>query len=439
MYQIERGTTVVQSQRKLTALFRRWPWVHRNVLFLGLTSLFTDISSEMVSTILPLYLVFTLHLAPLQFGILDGLYQGASIFVRVAGGFVADRWQRYKEVATLGYGLSAVCKLGFLLVGGIWTALATVILVDRTGKGIRTAPRDALISLSSPADTLATAFGVHRMLDTAGAMLGPLVAFGLLLLVPESFDTIFVVSFCIALIGLGVLVLFVENRPTSSEVSTESSAVSLRAAAGLLRLPRFRPLALVGAMLGLFTISDGFLYLGIQRRLDFNVGYLPLLYVFTALIYMLLAVPVGRLADRIGRGRVFIAGYGLLLCVYLSLLLPVLGIGELFAYMLLIGVYYAATEGVMMALVSASLPKLLRTSGIAIFTTMTGLARLLASILFGLLWTVWTIDGAVVTFAGALIVALAGAVVVFTRLGRAKISAATCALKSSRRCRGCGH
>ena len=115
---------------------------------------------------------------------IDGIYQGASALVRVAAGFAGDRWRRHKEVATLGYGLSAVCKLGFLAVGSATGGLAALIFADRTGKGIRTAPRDALISLSSPRAQLGTAFGVHRAMDTAGAMLGPLVAFGLLLLGP---------------------------------------------------------------------------------------------------------------------------------------------------------------------------------------------------------------------------------------------------------------
>src|SRR6266851_6173866 len=128
--------------------------VSRNVVNLGLTSLFTDISSEMISTILPLYLVFYLRLSPLEYGFVDGLYQGASAPVRVFSGYAADRWQRYKEVAALGYALSAVSKLAMLAVGPAWTALAAIVLIDRTGKGIRTAPRDALISLSSKREAL---------------------------------------------------------------------------------------------------------------------------------------------------------------------------------------------------------------------------------------------------------------------------------------------
>src|SRR5262249_16056464 len=159
-------------------------------LFLGLTSLFTDVSSEMVSTILPLYLVLYLQFTPLQFGIIDGLYQGAAVIVRVASGLVADRWRWPKTVAATASRLSALCKLGLLAVGSLWAGLVAVIVIDRTGKGIRTAPRDALISLSTPPEQLGMAFGVHRALDTMGAMIGPLLAFGLLALAPGAFDSV---------------------------------------------------------------------------------------------------------------------------------------------------------------------------------------------------------------------------------------------------------
>jgi MFS family permease len=366
----------------------------------------------MVSTILPLYLVFILHLTPLEFGIVDGLYQGAAVLVRLLSGLVADRWHHHKEVAAAGYALSAVCKLGFLVVGGAWTALVGIVLLDRTGKGIRTAPRDALISLSSPRQALATAFGVQRALDTAGAMLGPVVAFGLLALAPDAFDAIFMVSFCTALIGLGVLSFFVENRPVvgALEAGQARRAVSLSAAAGLLRAPRFRVLVLIGTALSLATMSDGLFYLGLQRRLHFSVGFFPLLYVATALIYMLLAVPIGWLTNRLGRGQVFIGGYALLLLVYTSLVLPAIGLLEVVVYLVLFGAYYAATDGVLMALASAVLPPDLRTSGLALLTTATSLARLLASVLFGLLWTWWGMEAAVMWFGAA----LAGAITVTT-------------------------
>ena len=378
------------------------PSVARNVVLLGLVSLFTDISSEMVTTILPLYLVYTLGFSPLQFGIVDGLQQGAAALVRVLGGFAADRTRRHKEVAGIGYGLSALARVGLLFASSV-SALGAIVFVDRTGKGIRTAPRDALISLSSEPDSLGTAFGVHRALDTAGAMIGPLIAFGLLWLAPGDFDAVFVVSLCAALVGLALLFLLVENRPVPV---ADAAHVSLRAAARLLGRRRFATLAAVGGALALFTVSDGFLFLALQRHLDFEQRLLPLLFVGTAGAFMLLAIPVGRIADRVGRGRVFVAGYLPLLIAYALLLVPSFGSGEIVLYLALLGLYYAATDGVLMALASATLPPALRGSGLALVVTGVSLGRLLASILFGTIWAWQDVDAAITAFAVGLVVAM---------------------------------
>ena len=183
------------------------------MILLGLTSMFTDISSEMVTTILPIYLVFTLGMTPLQFGVIDGIQQGGAVArPRGFSGFAADRFGRYKEVAVVGYGLSAVCRIGLLLVGRSWALIGGLVFLDRTGKGIRTAPRDALISLTTPKRELGTAFGVHRALDTAGAMIGPLLAFVLLVLAPQRLPPdLRRVASASRLIGLAILVLFVRE------------------------------------------------------------------------------------------------------------------------------------------------------------------------------------------------------------------------------------
>jgi MFS family permease len=301
--------------------------------------------------------------------------------------------------------------------------LSGIVLLDRIGKGIRTAPRDALISLSSSRATLGTAFGVHRALDTAGAMLGPLAAFSILAIAPRAFDAVFVVSFCVALIGVSLLFLFVENRtpradapePQAKEIPAKDR-VRLRDALGLLGVRRFQMLIVLGTLLALFTVSDGFLYLAMQDHLHFDEHYLPLLYTGSALAYMLLAVPLGRLADRIGPARVFLAGYAVLLPVYGTLLLPNIGMAALPIYLLLVGTYYAATDGVLMALASSMLPADLYGSGLALLVTATSLARLLASVMVGAIWTWVGIDTALLVFGIGLGCAMLLAAFMFGRM-----------------------
>jgi MFS family permease len=415
MYQIENTGYLVRERTKSTA--GRRPRVARNVVLLGLVSLLTDISAEMVTTVLPLYLVVTLGMSPLSFGIIDGLYQGASAIVRIASGLVADRWRRHKEVAAAGYGLSALSKLGLLAAGSATGGIAAAILVDRTGKGIRTSPRDAMISLSSSPATVAVAFGVHRAMDTAGAMIGPLIAFAMLSLAPGAFDAIFIVSFCFAVLGLAVLVTFVDGRPGRQREVTQAAARAITPAdaARLLARPDFRRLVIAGSALAIATISDAFLYLGLQRKLDFDTSLFPLLFVGTAVAFMVLAVPVGRLADRFGRVRVFLAGHVLLLAAYTALLLPSLGPLALFAYLGVFGAYYAATDGVLMAAASGRLPESLRATGMGVLVTFTSLGRLAGAIAFGALWTLAGLQTAVMIFGTALALGIVGAAVVLRR------------------------
>ena len=379
--------------------------VGRTVVLLGFTSMFTDVSSEMVNAVLPIYLTMLIGLTPVQFGIVDGLYQGVTSFVQLAGGYVADRWRRYKEVAEAGYGISAICKLGLLLAGSAYGWITAVVAIDRTGKGIRTAPRDALISFSTPAPALGRAFGVHRAMDTVGAMAGPLIAFAILATMPRRFDTVFVVSFCFAVVGLAVLVLFVRN-PGIVEAPVGPERVSPLAALKELRGGRVPAVAAAGMLLSVATVSDGFVYLALQRRVEMNASVFPLLFVGTALVYLLLAAPVGRLADRVGRAKVYLTGYGLLLGVSALLLLPSPGPAGLVACLVLLGGYYAATDGVLAALAATFLPERLRTTGLALVATGVALAKLVASVGFGALWTWFGPEAAVAVFMGLLAVSL---------------------------------
>ena len=382
--------------------------VGRNVVFLGLTSLFTDVSSEMVNSVLPLYLTYALRWTPLQFGLFDGIYQAMSAVLRGVGGSIADRRRRYKEVAAVGYAVSAACKLGLLAAGNAWAASTAVLFTDRIGKGIRTAPRDALISFSSRREDLAWVFGVHRAFDTVGVMVGPFVAFVLLTVAPGAFDAVFVTSFCVAVVGLAVLLLFVENRRPLETGVVAVAPSSSGTVSTLLRIGGFRSLVVAGSVLGLATVGDNLVYLTLQRRVDLRIGFFPLLFVATASVYMVLAAPLGRLADRVGRVRVLLGGYVLLVCVYAVLLSGGTGLATVGLCLALFGGYFAATDGVLMAIASSMVPVELRSSGLALLTTVVACSRALASVVFGGLWNWRGSSFALWWFLAGLVVALLG-------------------------------
>ena len=378
-------------------------WLSRassTVWLLGFTSLFTDISSEMVASVLPMYLVLHVGLTPLAFGVVDGLYQGVAALVRLAAGVFADRWQRHKELAVLGYGLSAVCRIVMLGAGTTWT-FATVIAVDRIGKGIRTAPRDALISLRSARCSIATAFGVHRALDAVGAMLGPVFAFLLLASLPGAYDVLFVASFAVAVIGVAVLVLFVPAA--SGERAPAEPPVSFRSMAADARGTRLRALLIAAFLLGLPTISDAFLYLSLQEQLHIGAAAFPLFYVIASLFTSLFSVPCGRAADRFGGIAVLLGGYCLLGAVYVTLLLlPDTTMVTALVPLALLGGYYAATDGVLAAVTASVLPSKHTGSGLALVATAANVSRLLSSVAFGWLWSVAGIRPATMWYAVAL-------------------------------------
>jgi MFS family permease len=395
--------------------------IPRTVWLLGLVSCFTDISSEMVSSILPVYLFVHLQLSAVQFGVIDGLYQGVTALARLASGVVADRWRQYKLVATLGYVLSAICKIGLLATGSAWTAVAAVLSADRLGKGIRTAPRDALISLATRPQDLGSAFGVHRALDTVGVLVGPLLAFWILSSMPNRYDAIFVVSFAIALIGIAALVLLVDDR--TGDVSGERRlTVDLPS---LVRNRSFVAITSVAALTSFVVVSDAFLYLLLQWKRGSGAESIPLLYAGTATAYLVLAAPLGRLADRVGRSRVFVIGQACMVLVYAGVAMLDVGLWTLGLVLLLHGAYYAATDGVIAALISSETPSAARASGLATLNTATSLTRLAGSVIVGVIWS-WRGPGTVVTIAlmGAVATMIASAIVL-KGTGRKPIEAGT--------------
>jgi MFS family permease len=373
--------------------------IHRNVWFLGLTSLLTDMSSEMVVAVLPVYALYFLHVTPATFGVIDGLQQGGASLVKLIAGFATDRTRRYKTIAASGYGASLVSRLGLVLAGPSAVWLTPLVALDRIGKGIRTAPRDAIISLSVERAALGTAFGVHRTLDTIGALLGPLLGFAILLQIRDGYDVVFVISVALAAIAVAVLVTFVRS-PAAPALDTPAEPLEIP------RDARFTRVAASAALLGLATVSDSFVYLSIQRLLEFPIEYLPLLYVATPGVYLSLATPVGRIADRFGSARVVIAGYLAMLALYVILGsgMPPMVVGVI--AVILLGVFYAATDGVFAALASAVVPAERRAAGLAAVSTANDVGRMFASVMFGWLWSSGATADALQHFQIGLVVAL---------------------------------
>jgi MFS family permease len=377
---------------------------------LGISSMLADISAEMVVSILPMYLFGVLQLSPLMVGFLDGIYQGGAALARIATAMLADGRLGARRVALWGYGLSASSRLLLastsLLATGFLGAMAALV-TDRLGKGIRTSPRDALIAQSVPREHLGLAFGVHRRLDAAGALLGPLLAAGLLWWLPMRFEVVFLAAAVVALPGMWVFWRSTAaSRPPPAEAGPSPQGMW-----ALMRTPWFaQALGLVGAT-SLFAISDGLFYASVQRGVDLSPEYFPLLSVVSALGFLIAASPLGRLADRIGALKVYLAGNVCLAVTYL-----VWGLGGItsapvaIAMVLSIGIYYAATDGVIVAAVAAALAPEVRTRGLALLATAIGGAKFLSSLLFGALWTHFSVTTATLVFAAGLVLSVAAAV-----------------------------
>jgi len=360
------------------------------VISLGVVSLLTDISTESVSAILPLYVTSVLGLSTVAYGVLDGLYQGVSAIVRIGAGWAADQGNQPKWVAFFGYGLSAIARIGLLLATS-FGALAAVLTADRLGKGIRTAPRDSLITAASKPNNLAASFGVHRALDNTGAAIGPLLAFVILLLIPNGFSTVFVVSLAFALVGVAVLGIIVPNRGSNARAEPAAPGGEPRGSRRRIRWrelnnPGLKRLLLAAGMLGVLTIGDGFIYLVLQDRSAFAAQYFPLLYVGTNVAFLIFAVPIGKFADRFGRARTFVFGHVFLLAAYVSASLPVTGAAITILCLVLLGGFYAATDGILSVLATQFTTSDTRATSIAAAQTVVALSRFVAAAGFGILW-----------------------------------------------------
>jgi MFS family permease len=353
----------------------------RNVILLGVVSFFADVSSEMAYPFIPIFLTGVLGAPVAAVGAIEGIAESTASLMKLASGWWSDRVHRRVPLVIAGYGLAAVAKV-LLALAAAWPFVLFARFVDRFGKGLRGSPRDALIGDSAPPELRGRAFGLHRSMDTAGAVLGPLLALAMASALNDDLRTVFLIA---AIPGfLGVLALFLVREPRRIERSAASTAPS-EALPIVGRMPR--PLLLFIAASLVFALgnsSDVFLLLR-ARDLGMSTTLVVLAYVVYNFVYMLGAYPIGILSDRIGRRGVFVAGLAAFALTYLgfALITSQTLVWPLFA---LYGLYMAATDGVGKALITDIAPTERRASAIGLHGMITGLGTLAASVLAGQLW-----------------------------------------------------
>ncbi len=376
-----------------------WRQIPRGVWTLGFVSMFMDTSSEMIHALLPIYLVTVLGTSTTVVGLIEGIAEATASITKVFSGALSDWLGRRKLLAAIGYGLAAFTKPVFPLATTVgWVVAARFI--DRVGKGIRGAPRDALVADIAPKELRGASFGLRQSLDTVGAFLGPLIAIGLMAATADDFRLVFWIAVIPAFLSFGLIAFGVEEpaRPASKkkpQVPRIADIPGLGAA--------FWIMVAVAAVLTLARFSEAFLILRAQN-IGLPIALAPAVMVVMNIVYALAAYPAGALSDRIGRGGVLAAGIAFLIGADLVLaLLP--SVGFAFLGVALWGLHMGFTQGIFATLVADTVPARLRGTAFGLFNFVSGAAMLLASLVAGGLWDIY---GPAATFlAGAAITAVA--------------------------------
>ncbi len=351
--------------------------LNRNIIILGIVSLFTDISSEMLTPILPLFLANVLHTDKILIGLIDGIAQSTASILKVFSGHLSDRFQRQKPLIMAGYGLSALVK-PLLLVATGWPLILLYRFLDRIGKGIRTSPRDAIIANASAVGKLGKSFGFHKTMDTIGAAIGPLLAFLILSLYPGQYKLVFLAAIIPGILAT-LIIFFIRERENIKEPKKTTLSLNFKIFG--------REYVLMLGVTAIFTLaqfSEAFLLL---RAQDFGVEvrFIPLLLLYSNVVQAILSMPAGMLSDRIGRKKLIFSGY---------IVFSLMSIGFTFgskqwhawALFTLFGLFSAATAGNQRALVVDLVKPAIRGTALGTYHATTGFLALPTGLIAGFLW-----------------------------------------------------
>lgn len=383
----------------------------RNVFFTGLVSLFMDISSEMVYPLVPLFLTNVIGATKTAVGIIEGIAEATASLLKVFSGWLADRFGRKKLLMALGYGTSALSR-PVMALSATWFQVLTARFIDRFGKGVRTAPRDAIIAESTDNTRLGLAFGFHRSMDTVGAVLGPGIAFALLYFFTGNLRLVFFASTVPAAVAVVLIIIFIkEKRRTAGEqdAATRLPRLSLGSFDG-----GFKRYLLVVGVFSLGSFADAFLVLQAEN-LGVKSELIPVIYLAYNIVFAASAAPMGALADRVGLRHMVLAGFVVYSAVFLLVGLAGSAV-HIWILFPVYGIYKGMSEGNLRAYLATFAPSRQKATAFGVYHTVVGLMLLPASIIAGRLWD--SVGPGATFFYGAAMSALAAALFVLLRVGR---------------------
>jgi len=385
------------------------PPIPRAIWALGFVSLLMDVSSELIHSLLPVFMFTALGISAFSIGLIEGAAEATALIVKVFSGVLSDWWGKRKPLAVIGYGLGALSKPLFAIAGGAGL-IVTARLMDRVGKGIRGAPRDALVADIAPPEIRGAAFGLRQALDTVGAFVGPLLAMGLMLLWANDFRAVFWVAVIPAFLAVALLIFGVQEP----ERKAEGQRVNPIRRENLRRLPAaYWWVVAVGAIFTLARFSEAFLVLRAAQG-GLPLAFTPLVLIVMNVVYAASAYPLGKLADSMSHARLLAAGLVVLIAADAALAWD----GHWLALWLgvvLWGLHLGMTQGLLAAMIADVAPADLRGTAYGFFNLASGIALLLASALAGLLWDSF---GAAFTFVAGGIFSAAALVAVVLRGAR---------------------
>jgi MFS family permease len=373
----------------------------RNIFALGFVSFFTDLSSEMVLSLLPTFIISLPGSTPALLGLIEGVAEALSYGMRAISGLFSDKLGKRKSIVLIGYGLSNIIKPFFGIVNNAIEAF-TIRVFDRVGKGVRTAPRDALICDSTSEENRGAAFGLHRTLDQTGAILGPLLASGLLIFLGYTIREVFWVSIIPGLAALMILILFVKEQ----SCKTDTKFTFLKGIRNVTKKDFLWLLIIVSVFsLGAFNFSFILLY---GSEVGISSEFIPLLFALVNIAHVAVAIPAGLLADRIGREKMLFVGYSVFLAVTLAIFIGPASYFIALGVAVLFGVY----QGIVNTVTRAMIPKYVKPNLVGtaygIYYLLIGFSFLLANLIVGILWNNFGLNLSILYSTALTIISLLG-------------------------------